>query len=63
MSIMKVNDIFSTKSYYVKTILTKLKIKNKFHIEECEEAIDIYDFFEELFNMIQEERKGRNNNE
>ena len=51
---------FNKNSYYVRTILTKLKRENKFHIEDCEEVIDIYDFMSELLNMIKEERKGRN---
>ena len=54
---------FNKKSYYVRTILTKLKRENRFKIEEHEEVVDICDFFEELFNMVDEERKGRNNNE
>lgn len=54
---------FNKESSYVKTVLLKLKRENKFHIEDYEEVIDIYDFFEELLNMIKEERKGRNNNE
>ena len=63
MSIIKVDDVFSTKSYYVKTILTKLKKENKFKIEEHEETILVEDFFTELLNIIENERKGRNNNE
>lgn len=61
MSIMKIP--FSTKSNYVKVIVSKLKQKNKFHYEQDEQIIEIEDFFEELFNIIDEERKGRNNNE
>ena len=59
MSVIKVDDVFSTKSYYVRTILTKLKRENKFHIENYEEVILIEDFFNELLNMVDEERKGR----
>lgn len=50
---------FNKKSYYVKTILTKLKRENKFHIEDFEITINIEDFFEELLNMVDKERKNR----
>lgn len=54
---------FSKESRYVKMVVSNLKRKNKFHIEENEDVINIEDFFEELFNIVDEERKGRNNNE
>ena len=50
---------FNQKSNYVKTILIKLKRENKFHIEDYEITMNIEDFFEELLNMVTEERKGR----
>ena len=53
---------FSKKSYYVKAVLTKLKKENKFHIEEDEEVIEIEDFFNELFKIVDEERKNRQGN-
>ena len=50
---------FNKNSYYVRTILTKLKRENRFKIEEHEETILIEDFFEELLNMVDKERKNR----
>jgi len=50
---------FSIKSSYVKAVLAKLKYQNRFHIEEHEEVIDIYDFFEELLNIVDLERKRK----
>jgi len=50
---------FSKKSPYVKAIITKLKRENRFTIEDYEEVIDIYDFFNELLNMIDKERINR----
>jgi hypothetical protein len=50
---------FNKRSYYVKSVLSKLKRENKFHIEENEEVIEIEDFFEELFKILDKERQGR----
>ena len=60
MSIIPISNLYSTQSYYVRTIITKLKKENKFWIEDCEEVIDIYNFFNELLNMVDKEREGRN---
>lgn len=59
MPLIKVDNVFSTKSYYIRTILTKLKRENKFHIEDYEEVIEIEDFFEELINIADKERINR----
>jgi len=50
---------FSKESPYVKAVLLKLKRENRFHIENDEDTIDICDFFEELLNLVEKERKGR----
>jgi hypothetical protein len=58
MSLIKIP--FSPKSKYVQSVIAKLKRENKYHIENSEEVIDICDFFEELLNMVDKEREGRN---
>ena len=50
---------FSKKSIYVKAIILKLKRENRFYINDYEVVISIDDFFEELLDLIREERKGR----
>lgn len=58
MSIMSVP--FNKESPYVKAVLLKLKRENRFQIEDNEDTIDIYDFFDELLLLIKKERSGRN---
>jgi hypothetical protein len=50
---------YSMKSKYVKLAVTSCKLKNKYHIEEYEETIKWEDFWTELLNIIEEERKNR----
>jgi len=62
MSIIPVSSICSNESPYVKAVLLKLKRENCFHIEEDEETINIENFFEELLNLVEKKREGRQGN-
>jgi len=50
---------FSKESPYVKAVILRLREKNRFHIEDCEDVIKREDFWEEFLNLIEEERKNR----
>jgi len=51
-----VRNFFNLKSPYVKMAIKQCKKKNKFHIEEFEEVLEIEDFFEELLNIVEKEK-------
>lgn len=52
-----VKNFFNLKSPYVRMAIKQCKSKNKFHIEEFEEVIKIEDFFEELLDISDKEKR------
>jgi len=50
---------YSKKSKYVRLAIHRCMKKQKFHIEENEDVIDIYDFWNEIFEILDKERKNR----
>lgn len=57
MALLK--NFYNPKSKYVRLAVLNCKRKNKFHIEEYEEVIEPEDFWTELLNIVDEERKNR----
>jgi hypothetical protein len=50
---------YSKESKYVRLAIFRCIQKKKFHIEDFEEVINIEDFFLEMFEIADEERKNR----